>query len=532
MFLKRKPLAKLLSIACLALACVVSHVSSTSAAPAETKRPNVLFIAVDDMRPDLGCYGSNLIKTPNIDRLGDSGVVFTRAYCQEALCNPSRASLLSGLRPDTIRVWDLPTHFRTTRPETVTLPQAFMRGGYHTAAIGKIFHHNLFDPASWSEPKLDAQTDRKMFYPGVQYLDPKTQARVDEIFNKLRSEGKTAEYVYKYGHRHIKLKATECLDVPDNAYFDGAQTDVAVEKIKSLAAEGKPFFFGVGYHKPHMPFTAPKRYWDMYDRDKIPLAENDFAPKGAPPMAMNTMQELRDYEDTSDSPRPDQGSVSPDRARLLRHAYFACVSYTDAQIGRLLDALKETGLDKNTIVVLWGDHGWKLGEHRSWCKMTNYEIDTRSPLIVRVPGAKGNGKKCGRLVEFVDIYPTLCELAGVEAPAELEGTSFAPLLEDVDRPWKKAALSQFLRTDKWSAVDNVPYMGYMIRTPRWRWVEWYRWDPEKQARAELVGRELYDEQNDPQENVNLADSPEHAATTARLSKQLQAGWEAAVPTNP
>ncbi|HBO44084.1 MAG TPA: iduronate sulfatase [Planctomycetaceae bacterium] len=510
-------------------------VSSTIGAEQEAtlKRPNVLFIAVDDLRPELGCYGSEAVKSPNIDRLANSGVTFTSAYCQQAVCNPSRASLLTGLRPDTICVWDLPTHFRAKRPDTVTLPQCFLQQGYHTAVIGKIFHHNLtlMDPVSWSEPRLDTPDadKRKMFYPGVEYLDPKTQARVDRIFQGLLDEGQTREYVHLLGHRHIKLKATECSDVPDNAYFDGAQTDVAVAKLAELKRQGKPFFFGVGYHKPHLPFTAPKKYWDMYDRDRIPLAENDFLPKGAPPMAMSTMRELRDYEDMSDLPETSEGPVSADRARLLRHGYLACVSYVDAQIGRLLDELEKLDLDDDTIVVLWGDHGWKLGEHRGWCKMTNYEIDTRVPLIVRVPGAKGNGKPCGRLVEFVDIYPTLCDLAGLDAPAELEGTSFVSLLDDCDRPWKKAAFSQFLRTDKWMGSEGIPYMGYAIRTPEWRYVEWYRWDAENATCRELVGRELYDERKDPDENVNLIDSPEHQATIETLAEQLKSGWKAARP---
>ncbi|MBN1588087.1 MAG: sulfatase [Pirellulales bacterium] len=485
-------------------------------------RPNVLFIAVDDLRPELGCYGSRAIKSPNIDRLAASGVTFTRAYCQVALCNPSRASLLTGLRPDAIRVWDLPTHFRATRPEVVTLPQCFGLHGYDAVGIGKIHHQNLPDPKSWTEPKMDAQKDRKMFSPGVQYVDPKTVARVEETFKKLLEEGKTPEYVYQFGHRHIKFKATECVDVADDAYFDGAQTNVALAKLESLAEQekGRPFFLGVGYHKPHMPFTVPKKYWDMYDRDKIPLAENDSVPAGAPSMALNTMQELRDYEDLADSPRPEQGAVGTERARLLRHGYFAGVSYIDAQIGRLLDKLHETGLDKNTVVILWGDHGWKLGEHRSWCKMTNYEIDTRAPLILRVPGAKENGKQCERLVEFVDIYPTLCELAGIEGPAELAGKSMVPLLSDTEQPWKRAAMSQFLRYGKWMGPNDVPHMGYTIRTPRWRYVEWFRWDAEKQTVGERVAQELYDHETDPGENVNVAGLAENGPTVERLAKQL------------
>ncbi|HBO44085.1 MAG TPA: iduronate sulfatase, partial [Planctomycetaceae bacterium] len=290
---------------------------------------------------------------------------------------------------------------------------------------------------------------------------------------------------------------------------------------------GKPFFFAVGYYRPHLPFNAPKKYWDMYDRDAIPPATNDFVPKGSPPMAMNTNRELQSYADLADAPRPDEGPLAEARARLLKHGYYASVSYTDAQIGRLLDRLDELDLADETIVVLWGDHGWKLGEHRGWCKMTNYEIDTRVPLIVRMPGAKENGKSCDRLVEFVDIYPALCELAGVDAPAELEGTSFVPLLGDATRPWKKAAFSQFLRAGKWVAPDGAPYMGYTIRTDRWRLVQWYGWDEVKQARGGLAATELYDHKTDPNENVNVAGLAENQDIIAELAGQLDANRRAA-----
>jgi len=515
-----------LFLALIGLMAILSGAPAPAGSP-KPARPNVLFIAVDDLRPELGCYGSRAIKSPNIDRLAASGVTFTRAYCQQAVCNPSRASLLTGLRPDSLRVWDLTTHFRTTRPEVATLPQCFARQGYHTAAIGKIYHHNLPDPPSWSEPKLDVPG--YPFYPGVVYRDPATVERLARRRGELLAEGYTEDYLYRLGHRHLKSGATECADVPDGAYFDGAQTDVAVAKLRELRDRGEPFFFGVGYHRPHLPFIAPKKYWDLYDRDTIPLAEHDKPTRDAPGMAINTMQELRDYEDFANAPRPDQGKLTEAQARLLRHGYFASVSYTDAQIGRLLDALEELGLADNTIVVLWGDHGWKLGEHQSWCKMTNYEIDTRSPLIVRAPGLGPGGRSCARLVEFVDVYPTLCELADLAPPEGLEGTSFVPLLANVERPWKSAAFSQFLRADKWIAPDGVPYMGDAIRTDRWRYVEWYRWDVEKQTRRELVARELYDEQNDPHETANLANLPEQASVVEALSKQLHAGWRAARP---
>jgi iduronate 2-sulfatase len=510
-------------IVCLLAFAFVASVAYGQAKETAGRRPNVLFIAVDDLRPELGCYGSKHIKSPHIDALAESGVTFTRAYCQVALCNPSRASLMTGLRPDTLRVWDLETDFRSTRPDALTLAECFKQQGYHAVDIGKIFHHNIPDPRSWSE---SLHIDGYPFYPGVVYRNPETVAKLDRRREELLRQGNQESYLYRWGHRHLKDGATECADVPDNAYCDGAQTDVALKKLSSLKGQAQPFFFAVGYYRPHLPFNAPKKYWDLYDRRTIPLAENDFLPRGAPLAAINTLRELRDYEDFKDAPRPDQGPLTEAQARLLRHGYFASVSYVDAQIGRLLDGLKQLGLEKNTLVILWGDNGWKLGEHRSWCKMTNYEIDARVPLIVRVPGAKENGQVCDRLVEFVDIYPTLCELAGLTPPAELEGTSFAPLLDHRAQPWKTAAFHQFLRAGKWSASDGVEYMGYAIRTERHRYVEWFEWQTKK-----FVARELYDQHRDPREDANLADLPENKPLVGELSKRLHAGWKAALPPN-
>jgi arylsulfatase A-like enzyme len=241
-------------------------------------------------------------------------------------------------------------------------------------------------------------------------------------------------------------------------------------------------------------------------------------------MAINTLRELRGYTDFKVAPRPDQGSLTEDQARLLRHGYFASVSYIDAQIGRLLDELDRLDLRDNTNVVLWGDHGWKLGEHGSWCKMTNYEIDTRVPLIVSAPGKRENGKDCDRLVEFVDLYPTLCQLSGLRVPENLEGLSFAPLLDDRTRPWKTAVFSQFLREGIWTAPDGVEYMGFSVRTERHRYVEWTRWKSE-----EIVSRELYDHETDPGENVNVADLKENKDVVDALARKLRAGWRSALP---
>lgn len=495
-------------------------------------RPNVLFLAVDDLRPELGCYGVGHVQSPNIDRLARRGVVFTRAYCQQAVCNPSRASLMTGLRPDTIRVWDLRTELRSTTPDAVTLAQQFKQHGYFTTAIGKIFHNIIPDPASWSEPKL--HVDGYPFDPDAVYLAPENVEWLEHRKRELIAAGKDKRHIDRLGKWYLKYVATEKVDVPDDAYFDGAQTTVAIEKLAELKtrreSSGQPFFLGVGYYRPHLPFNAPSKYWDLYDPQKIPLPKNPDIPKDSPPMAINTMRELRGYADYRDQPRPDQGRMSEERIRHLRHGYLASVSYVDAQIGRLLDALDRLGLAENTIIVLWGDHGWKLGEQGSFCKMTNFEIDARVPLIVASPHAKENGSSCDRLVEFVDVYPTLCELAGVPLRSELEGTSFAPLLSDRNRRWKTAAFTQFLREGKWTAPDGVEYMGRSIRTDRYRYVEWRRWKAASED-PQVVARELYDHESDPLETVNVAGLEGNTATCAKLAKQLHAGWRAALPTS-
>ncbi len=513
----------LLQVDHLALLLVIATTTVADAMDVDrSQAPNVLFIAVDDLRPELGCYGKTHIKSPNIDRLAQTGVTFTRAYCQQAVCNPSRASLMTGLRPDTIEVWDLRTDFRKTKRDAITLAQYFKRNGYHSAAIGKIFHNTIPDPVSWSEPKL--HLDGYPFDPDAVYRSEENLEWLARRKTRIVERGERDQYIDRIGQWYLKSVSTENVDVPDNAYYDGAQTDRAVKKLAELSKGSEPFFFAIGYYRPHLPFNAPRKYWDMYDRDKIPLAENAYLPKHAPEMAVNTMRELRGYTDFSDAPAPSEGQLTETQARLLRHGYFASVSYIDAQIGRLLDELKRLGLSKNTIVLLWGDHGWKLGEHNSWCKMTNYEIDTRVPLIVSAPTAREKAKKCDRLVEFVDVYPTLCELAGLDVPEQLEGTSFAPLLNDCGRPWKTAVFSQFLREGIWVARDGIEYMGYSIRTERYRYVAWMNW-----RTKEYVAHELYDHQTDPQENINVASLPDNRDVVKQLDARLRSGWREALP---
>ncbi|MFA9454717.1 MAG: sulfatase, partial [Candidatus Aminicenantaceae bacterium] len=457
------------AVACTALLLWGLSLPCLAQAGPQLTKPNILFISVDDLRPELGCYGVGAIQTPHIDSLAARGMAFTRAYAQMAACNPSRASLMTGLRPDTLKIWDLQTHFRRNRPDLVTLPQLFMAHGYTSVHVGKIYHDTLPDPGSWNMPTPDIPIK-------YHYLDPETRRRHWERAAAARRLGKEQLWIDSL----LRGTATECFDARDNQYRDGSATDVAINLLRQLKGKG-PFFLAMGYQKPHLPFVAPKKYWDLYDRAKIPMAENNFIPQDAPVWAMNTHWELACYEDFVRVLRPTEGSLSEDEARLLKHAYYACVSYVDAQIGRLLDTLQKLGLSDNTIVVLLGDQGYKLGEHNSWGKQTNYEVDTRAPLIIFTPGAAGNGKTCRALVEQMDIYPTLCELASLEPPHQLEGTSMVPLLQDPDIPWKSAAFSQFQRG------FMGRFMGRAIRTDRYRYVEWRDWYDNS-----FVDAELYD----------------------------------------
>ena len=487
----------------------------------EQKMPNILFIPVDDLRPELGCYGNEFIKTPNIDILAERGVTFTRTYCQQAVCNPSRASLLTGLRPDAIQVWDLHTLFRNNFPDLVTLPQFFKQNGYTTIGLGKTFHNIFPDTISWTEkPHVDGFP----FDPDAVYVNEEN-LKIQEIKKQnFIAAGKSR--IDQLGHWYIKANAVENADVADDAYFDGAQTTLALEILQDLKTEGKPFFLSVGYYRPHLPFNAPKKYWDMYQRDEIPLAENQFAPKNSPGYAIFGDAELRSYDDCHDLPFPAEKPWDEERQRELKHGYYASVSYIDAQIGRLINELDRLELAENTIIVLWGDHGWKLGEHNGWGKMTNYEIDTRVPLIVSGAGVKAKGKQSNALTEFLDIYPSLCEMAGFPIPEHLQGTSFVPLLENPDTEWKTAAFSQYLlgRFGPREARKQER-MGYAIRTDQYRYVEWYKWNKEEKIKGEYLSNELFDHFVDPQENINIASKSENKKTVKLLSEQLKKSWE-------
>jgi arylsulfatase A-like enzyme len=487
---------------------------------------NVLFIAVDDLRPEMGCYGNPVVRTPNLDRLAARGMVFNRAYCQQAVCSPSRSSLMTGRRPDATRVWDLETHFRVALPDAVTLPQHFKAHGYHCVALSKIYHHGFEDGRSWSEPH---------WYPSGQTVDTDPADWSKRIVNKIGPGVK--EYVRTpmpadndkpdAGARGKAPKgdAFEVSPKADDELPDGCTAAEAVRRLHELKAKGQPFFLGVGFLKPHLPFVAPKKYWDLYDPDRIPLPATDHLPEGAPAFAGHDNGELHAYANV-----PKGNPIPEDLAKKLRHGYYACTSYSDAQVGRLLDALEKEGLSDRTVVVLWGDHGWQLGDHGLWHKHTNFELAARAPLLMSVPGRKTAGRTCDAPVEFVDIYPTLAEVCGLPVPAGLDGTSLKPWLDDPAAPMKKVAISQYPRGGVQTGRRSL--MGYSIRDERWRLTLW-----RDRANAEIVATELYDEQKDPAETVNLAGKPENKSVIETLSKHLpspleskDAGWTPQAPS--
>ena len=504
--------ASVLVWALLTTGCATAPDAGPSAPPA---RPNVLFIAVDDLRPELGCYGATHVVSPNIDRLAAGGVLFERAYCQSAVCNPSRASLMTGKRPETIGVLDLRTNLRVVSPDVLTLPQHLRAHAWHTASIGKIYHNIFPDEPSWDER---AYLPGFPFDPDAVYLTDEGRAGQAARLERLTKAGRADRALDRFGRYYLKAQATEAPDAPDNAYYDGAQTDWALDKLAELDAGDDPFFLAVGYYRPHLPFNAPKRFWDLYDRDATPLATGPLAApvQGAPVMAINNMRELKSYTDFNHVGHPYEAPLSEDEQRLLKHGYLASVSYVDAQIGRLLDRLDELGLADNTIVVLWGDHGWKLGEHQSWGKMTNYEIDTRVPLLIRAPWAGPAGRRVNSIVEFVDIFPTLCELTGAPTPTDLEGVSLATLLREDDPGWKDTAWSTYLREGAWRGPDGREHIGRAIRTDRYRFVEW-----RERETGEVSGLELYDEREDPTETRNIAALPENATVVEQLRQRLR-----------
>jgi iduronate 2-sulfatase len=449
-------------------------------------RPNVLFIAIDDLRTSLGCYGDTVAVTPNMDGLAESGVLFDRAYCQQTVCNPSRQSVMSGRRPDSIRVWNMVDHFRKTAPDVVTLPEYFKKHGYIALSLGKIFHgqEGLNDPLSWSAPERFA------------------------IAEKVEDYGEELD-LQKPKKNRAKMAAAVITDKPDDDYPDGKVANAAVEALREFKTHSTNFFLAVGFRKPHLPFSCPKKYWDLYKREEIPAPRPLTPPKNVPGIALHDWVELRGYSDISES-----GPLTAEKIQELRHGYYAATSFADAQVGKVLNELARLGLDRTTIVVLWSDHGFHLGEQGLWCKANNFELSARVPLIVRIPRQKTRRTKTQALVELVDLYPTLVELCGLPSAPALDGKSFAPLLSDSKQPWKDAAFTQFPRP--WEMKNAPQNMGYSVRTPKFRYVEWVN-----PASGEIIDRELYDLSRSSHEVVNLATEDELQAEVTRHSLLVQ-----------
>ncbi|MBN2019864.1 MAG: sulfatase [Sedimentisphaerales bacterium] len=432
-----------------------------------TQKPNVLFIAVDDLRPQLGCYGQNYMITPNIDRLAKNGVVFNRAYCQVPVCGASRASLLTGLRPKPDRFINYDSYAGKDAPGITDLPMYFKQNGYRTVSNGKIYHHKEDNQASWDE--IYRPSDFRQY-------------QTKENLESMKKFKKAAAY--------------ESPDVADNVLQGGKIADKVILDLRQAKKSGRPVFITAGPTKPHLPFIAPKKYWDMYKREDIDLADNPFAPKNSPKQALHNWGELRDMY----TGIPKTGPVSDELARTLIHGYYACTTYTDAIIGNILDELDKLNMRENTLVVLWGDHGWQLGEHGLWCKHANFNTSLQAPLIFSAPGVSCN-TKCDALVEFIDIYPTLCELAGLPLPSHLQGASLVPQLKNPQTPGKNAVFSRYLKGDS-------------IRTDRHLYTEWSN-------KGKVQARMLYDHHADPAENINISEMPENRELVAKLSRMLQ-----------
>ena len=503
---------------------------------------NVLFIAIDDLRTELGTYGHDFIKSPNIDALAARSIVFERAYCQVAVCSPSRASLLTGRRPDTNHVWRIANdEYWRNYTNATTIPQYFKENGYVSIGMGKIFHPgapsgNDDSAYSWSLP---------YFHSSVPFD--------------------------KKGKSWTSYEGYEDDQLPDGDIANHALDMLhEIKKNRSLG-DSLPFFLAVGFHKPHLPFEAPSKYYDLYPpADQIDPPKNPDVPTDFPPIARG-LGEIMHYTDMKPffpnstvcetnaqaSLYGKECRVSEEYSRILRRAYYACVSYTDAQVGRVMKELEDLGFADDTVIVLWADHGWQLGEHNHWTKHTNFEDATHVPFMIRVPGVTDKGMRTKALVELIDIFPSITELAGLNVPpmcpeennkllACVEGTSVAPLLQNPEQQWKKAAFSQYSRPSAGMTVipdkpsfskdehgENV--MGYSLRVDQYHFIEWYRFNRSTATPDwdEIWGTELYNHTepviffND--ENVNLADKPEMKSLVEELRKMIKDGWRAALP---
>ena len=462
------------------------------------RRPNVLFIVVDDLRPEIGAFGNPIVKTPNLDRLAEQSVIFERAYVQQPTCHSSRASFMTGIRPTAMCQGATAPGFgllRKIRPNVMTLPQILKDGGYTSVGMGKIFHSNENDGRSWSKPFA--------YYEGGLYCGEENKEIVKKKYQRLIKEGRQASWVVG--------RLTEKETSEDNCHRDGRLTQSAIKELRKLSGKNKaPFFLAVGLSAPHLPFTAPRKYWDMYSEKTFTISPELWVSSGFPRYLRENMSEFRNYDDFPKFKRPGVGL-----SRKLIHGYYAAVSFVDAQIGILLDEVDRLGISENTIIVVLGDHGLKLGEHKSWGKHTHSEWDTRAPLMISVPDNHANGRSSESVVEFVDILPTIVELVGMKPPPNINGVSLTPLLEDPRQESKGYALTSF----PIGHFTGTWMMGYSLRDGRYRYSEYYG-----RGEKQRVVRELYDHTVDPWELKNIyRQTPK--ALRAQLSFKLAKGFQ-------
>lgn len=433
---------------------------------AKKPQKNIIFLAIDDLRTELGCFGNKNVKTPNIDKFASEAVAFQRAYCNIPVSGASRASLLTGTRPTRGTFLVALTYAERDKPDMTGLNDYLQANGYHTEVRGKIYHFKDDHEKGWTR------------------------------FNR-----EPANYSVVPQKSGVKPAPYECYDIPDERYGDGSNVEYALKDLERLSKSDKPFFYALGLIRPHLPFNAPKKYWDMYDRNDIKLPDNYHLKPGnnIPKKALHPWHELRNYATI-----PTKGPLTDEQAITLIHGYRACVSYVDALLGKVFDQIKKLGLDKNTMIVLWGDHGWSLGEHSIWCKHTMFETMLHAPLIIYDPSSKINGQNCNQIVEYVDIFPTVCDAAGIPAPKQAEGQSLMPLLKDKNAKSKGYAISRWKEGFTLVTDDNLFY------------TEW--WDKDDK----VVGKMLFDHNNDPDENYNVVNKPKYKERVAEMSKFLKA----------
>jgi arylsulfatase A-like enzyme len=450
--------------------------SAMSLPSTSAEQPNILFISVDDLRPDLGSYGHPVATTPRFDGFAETALLFEKAYTQQAVCGPSRAALLTGLRPSTTGIKRLDQTVTGTLPDTTTLNSMFKKSGYETVSVGKIYHHFDDDINGWSK------------------------APFDSIYNFRKDRKK----------RGLPKGPPYAVWLSDELLPDAKNVAHAVNELDRLSKQDNPFFLAVGLHRPHLPFRAPKKYWDKYDPKSVPAPKTTKQQLGAPDWAV-VAWEIWNYDNLP----PKPGPMPKAEGDQLRHGYLAAISFVDGLVGQLLDKLSALDLDKNTVVVVWGDHGFKLGDHGGWSKHSNVELDIHIPLMIRVPGMKASGERTKALVETVDIYPTLMDVAGLDQPHELEGISLLPLTNEPDQGWKEAVFAQFPRYAKHQAL-----MGETVRTDRYRYTAWVG-----VRSGKIIAQELYDHKIDPIESVNLVGNSDYINDLKYHEKLRIMGWK-------